>query len=586
MSENAKKVSKKKIIFVQMDEEITAIFERISKLSYSEIYLVVPRRAVLLQSIVNLKILKQKMDTLGKSLAIITNDPSGMKLAYQAEVKVFDHWDIDEEKKKGEEKENRTEDGKEEGSSFMRPIPATQNDIEDDSPSRLPKKKSSIFEVVRNVKQKDKGFSLRSYIADIKKHRLEKEPLNFYLTPGKKRFLAGFLMVSAVMFFIILYVALPGATIYIEPSTDVIGKGTNVILVENPSAPRELQLYNVSAETDLTISHSATTVESMGNNASGKITIINISGINKPLIENTRFQTADGIVFRINEGVTVPSGTMENPGKLEVTVMADPVDANGVAVGDRGNIGPTKFILPALREESRKELYAESYAPMTGGTTSVIVKVSEEDLMAARTRLESDLKEKALAALRKETLSTGNGKGLSLRLIEDEDTLIFGTAKIDVPYELIGQEKESFELSGTISVSGVAYDSDALYSILKEEIIASETPGKNLISIDENSISLNVLEANQIAQTYKVTAQIQGVEEYQIDPSTEDGAALADKVKEHVAGKTVADAESYIQNLPEVNSVQIKLWPMWSPNIPNLVDNIKIKSLAQNEEIQ
>ncbi|MFA5792346.1 MAG: hypothetical protein WC897_00560 [Candidatus Gracilibacteria bacterium] len=579
MTDEIRKVSKKKIIFVQIDEEITGIFERVQKLSYKDIYLVVPKRAVLLQSIVNLKILKQKLEEIDKTLAIITNDPNGMKLACQAEVRVFDHWNIDESAKlQKQERDPET--------ALLKPIAATQNDVSEDSPFRLPKKKSSIFEVVRHLKGKGKGFSLRAYLSDFRKHRLEKQTLNFYLTPGRKKFLAGFLLFSAIIFFVIVYVVLPGATIYIEPSSYVITKVINVSFTQNPSEPRELASYAVDANTELTITHPATGITSNGQNASGNLTVINTSGTERPLIASTRFQTDDGIVFRLQKEVIVPAGSTDNPGKLELTVVADPVDANGLATGDRGNVGPSKFFLPGLREDSRSELYGESYTAMTGGTTDVIVKVTEEDLIAAQTKLASDLEEKALSALRKEALSLGNTKGLSLKLLEDSDVLQFGTAKIDLPYELIGKEMGTFELSGTISASGVAYDPDALYEILKNEIIASKTPGKQLVSINGDSISLNVLESNNSSLTYKVTVQIQGVEEYEINPQSVGGAELAEKIKEHIAGKTVIEATNYIENLPDVNKVQIKLWPIWSPSIPSLPDNIRIKSLSESEQIE
>ena len=133
MSDSIKKVSKKKMIFVQIDEEITSVFERISPLPYKEIYLVVPRRAVLLQSVVNLKILKQKLEEVEKTLAIITNDVNGMKLALQAQIKVFDEWNVDSDTPSN--KEDRDPE-----SALLKPIAATQNEVEDELPSRLPKK--------------------------------------------------------------------------------------------------------------------------------------------------------------------------------------------------------------------------------------------------------------------------------------------------------------------------------------------------------------------------------------------------------------------------------------------------------------
>lgn len=575
---NVKKVSKKKIIFVELDEEITSLFERIEQLPYQEIYLVVPKRAVLLQSIVNLKILKQKLADLDKSMALITKDTAGMKLAHQAEIKVFDHWDIDSSTKKGKEANP--------DAALLAPVSATSNEVDDLNPSRLPQKKSSIFEVVRNLRGQEKGFSLRSYLQDRKKNRLKKEAFQIYLPGGIKRFITGLALASIALFFLIAYVVLPGATLYIEPASNVITKGVNINLTLSPSTPRELKVYPLETTVELTITHPASGILSEGANSSGEITILNESDIDWPLVVNTRFQTDEGIIFRIQDSVTVPSGTPESPGSAVAMVLADIVDANGVPVGERGNIGPSQFFLPGLREDSRGELYGENYTDFTGGESIVSAIVSEDDIVAAREKLEAQLNEKVLSSLRKENLGEANKQNLNLNLLEDSDTLVYGLAEIDMPFELIGKEMEDFEITGSITLSGVAYDNDAILAILKTEIVTVETPGKQLIRIEEDSISINVLEADNVRLNYKFTAQIQGVEEYEIDPELEGGSKLSKKIKEHIAGKSIEEAERYVQNLPEVNQVELKIWPAWSPTIPTLPENIKIRSLSKEDGIE
>lgn len=570
MDENSfKKVSKKKMVFVQIDEEITSIFDKIERLAYKEIYLVIPKRSVILQSIVNLKILKQKLDEGGKTLFVITNDPNGMKLSHQAGIKVFDHFESDEVQK--DDKENNSDQ-----SALIRPMVATSNDVDDYSPSRLPQKKSTIFEVVRNIKAGERGFSLKSYLKQRKANKA-----NFYVPGVNKKIISAFVFGSVLVFAIISYVALPGATINIVPASAVVTKAVNINLEENTNDSNTLKAHMVESEVEYSISHHASGTKSKGVNASGILTIYNVSNKNWPLLTETRFQTELGIVFRIKEGVTVPAN-----GELEVSVTADTLDANGIAVGERGNIGPSKFFLPGLKEDSRTQLYAESFAYMTGGTTDVSTYITEEDLIAASEKLETELEEKALSALRKEVLAKSAELGLSLALLEDSDLIQYGTAKIDLPYELLNEETESFEVGGSMTIKGVAYDSEALSSVLKSEMTSTKTPGKVLVRIDENSISINVFEVNTVRNIYKFTAQIQGIEEYEIDPELEGGAALGEKIKEHIAGKAVEEAENYIQNLPEVNSVEIKMWPIWSPTIPTLSDNIKIRSLSESEIIE
>ena len=107
-----------------------------------------------------------------------------------------------------------------------------------------------------------------------------------------------------------------------------------------------------------------------------------------------------------------------------------------------------------------------------------------------------------------------------------------------------------------------------------------------MVRIEENSISIDVFESNMTAKTVQFTAQIQGIEEYEIDPEFEGGSLLADKIKEHVAGKSMEEAEQYIQNLPEVNRVEINSWPIWAPNMPTLPENIRIKSLSNADSIE
>lgn len=578
MGEGPKKVSKKKIVFVQLDEEITALFERIKNLRYKTVYLVVPRRAVLLQSVVNLKILKQKMEDEDKELAIITGDPSGMKLAHQAGIKVYDHHDMREERRK-------SEDG-EQASALLKPIAASSNEVDMDGPSRLPKKKTSIFEVVNTLRGKDKGFSLSSYLRDRKKSKRDKEALSLSLPPGTKKMLTGIVSVSVLVFILIAYIALPGATLYIEPASSVVSKAVNVSLEPSPTEARDLKVYELSVNTTVSVSHHASGTQSLGAQSSGNLTVINESNQDWPLIKNTRFQTDSGIVFRLQEEVTVPRASSDVPGELEVYVVADALDANGVAVGARGNIGPSPFFLPGLRDSNQEVLYAESYADMSGGVTDVSVVILEDDLVAAREKLEAELENKGLSALRKELLAQSNALGVELNLLEDSDVIHFGAPVIDLPYELIGQEMETFDLEGSIKASGVAYERAALLSILKTEIVASGTPGKQLVRIDDDSVSLNVFEVDLPGSRYKFTAQIQGIEEYQLNTESEAGRQLVEKIKEHIAGNSVEEAERYVQNLEEVNKVEIKVWPVWSPSIPSLAENIRVKSTSKANVIE
>ena len=70
----------RKIVYIEMDEELNLIFDRIKKLKEKNVFLVIPSKSLIFQSILNLKILKTKVENLGKNLTIVSKDERGRKL--------------------------------------------------------------------------------------------------------------------------------------------------------------------------------------------------------------------------------------------------------------------------------------------------------------------------------------------------------------------------------------------------------------------------------------------------------------------------------------------------------------------------
>ncbi|OGI31901.1 MAG: hypothetical protein A2489_00065 [Candidatus Moranbacteria bacterium RIFOXYC12_FULL_36_13] len=70
--------------YIDIDEEITSIVERLKKARTNEVVIVVPKRALLIQSIVNLKILKKEADENEIQLMIVTQDRLGKVLIEKA----------------------------------------------------------------------------------------------------------------------------------------------------------------------------------------------------------------------------------------------------------------------------------------------------------------------------------------------------------------------------------------------------------------------------------------------------------------------------------------------------------------------
>ncbi len=82
MSQNQEK------LYIDVDEEITTVVDRLRHSPAQSVAVVVPQRAVLLQSIVNLKLLGREAKKLGKELVLMTKDEEGIVFASRAGIEV------------------------------------------------------------------------------------------------------------------------------------------------------------------------------------------------------------------------------------------------------------------------------------------------------------------------------------------------------------------------------------------------------------------------------------------------------------------------------------------------------------------
>lgn len=74
-------VNSKDTIYVDIDDEITTIIDKVRSSSGRVVALVLPKRATVFQSIVNMKLLKRSADAAKKHLVLVTTEPGLMPLA-------------------------------------------------------------------------------------------------------------------------------------------------------------------------------------------------------------------------------------------------------------------------------------------------------------------------------------------------------------------------------------------------------------------------------------------------------------------------------------------------------------------------
>lgn len=72
------------LAYIDPDEEIISVISRLRKTSDTEMFFVVPKRALFVRSLVNLRLLEREAKKLGKRLCLVTPDEEGRSLAQKA----------------------------------------------------------------------------------------------------------------------------------------------------------------------------------------------------------------------------------------------------------------------------------------------------------------------------------------------------------------------------------------------------------------------------------------------------------------------------------------------------------------------
>ena len=162
-------------------------------------------------------------------------------------------------------------------------------------------------------------------------------------------------------------------------------------------------------------------------------------------------------------------------------------------------------------------------------------------------------------------------------LLFGEQAIVTGDVEYDPAANVVDTEVAQFDVAGEITAFGYSYSQEEMLNLLTQELLLKKSPQKKLVRINENSVTYRIFEKDSIKGRLKLTANIKGIEEFDIDPEKENGARLIQKIKDHILGKDIEDAKNYIQNLPEVNKVEVESWPVWSPTIPTVPDNIDVE---------
>lgn len=349
-------------------------------------------------------------------------------------------------------------------------------------------------------------------------------------------------LVVIVGIFAVVSLVFKKATVYVT-AKEVVTNAPVTLALQNGSGYTPISATITEKET-----LAATTESEVQRKASGSITIYNDFGAeSQELIATTRFESPDGLIFRIPDAVVVPGNTTQGdktiPGKAEAVVVAD-------KAGSEYNINGAKFTIPGFEGSPKfTAFWAESTKPMSGGFIGKVKTITKTEQEAAVARLRAKIE--------------GRIQG-ELARVAGEDNIILG-----IPPTVSFSEPKVSESNGqvVVEITATVNAFAANESDLASAIIASVT-GKvpNQGSVLEFAGGTPAITAELQDGVVSVTVP-QAVIAWKVDTNAVANAVL---------GKSKGDISRIAGNFEAVSSMRADLKPNWARSFPTDKEKVEV----------
>lgn len=543
------------ILYFEPTDEVTRAIERIREVKGSEVALVLPQSSIILQSIVNLKLIARTAANARKKIVIVTVDKIGRNLALQVGIQVY----------------GKIDKGKVSGKVLQKtPQPVT--------PSALREKIMEETEEITTVT----GIQVHRYDADNKLQQLEQKesdgsaPLDAFQEPAEftkttvthlrdasgqeygnkkarlkvrvpKHVKRTILMTITGLIAVALgwlYWFSPQTVINITLKGESFEYNGKVTALAENLGTENIPLIIKSVEKSSEQNIPATGVKNVGQTATGKVTLVNeYSTGAQTLAAGQKLRTADGKEFTLTGSVTIPGADISVEGSSTKLNKAGQTEGQVKAAeaGDSYNLSSGRLTIPGISETKENKVYASSINT-SGGTSETKAVVSEDDLKNAQTKLVEELSRQAKEeALKSET----DG------FVVEEATST--NVKSYNAQANAGDEVNSFRVTGTVEAKVLAINKGVLLQRVSAEVSSEQSDGK-VFTPKNDSLELTVRSLSVNDGKLELGVKVPGTIAASVDEQ---------KIIKEVAGKSYAAAEETIKQLPQFAKVSFATEPSW-----------------------
>lgn len=563
----------KDTIYIDVDDEITAIIDKLRASQARIVALVLPKRATVLQSVVNMKLLKRSAEQSKKQLVLITSEASLLPLAGSIGLHVADSLQSKPQipasptlvgQQAGEEESLSLED---------EPEPEYTADNAGNKPvGELAKKSGSGLLVTSGVETEGPSAgAAATNVASKEAAAKPAKPNKKLRVPNFNKFrvkliIIGLLLLGLAIFIYLAIFVLPKATIAI---------GTNA---EDINSSLDVQLDTTASEVDLASSTvpasavqqqktyseqvDATGEENRGNTATGTIVMAAASCVPDLSPPDT-----------VGRGTGVSTGGKTYITQEDATFSYSSNDSscvyyksNEVAItaqdpgADYNMPDGTDF---SVNSSSSSDVSATGSA--SGGTDNIVQVVTQSDIDNAKGKIEAK-DDEVRESLHQQLLQNN--------LFPMPATFQSSKPNISSSSQP-GDEAKTVTVTASITYTMLGTDRDNLVALIRDDVAKQVDIERQAIiddGLDKASFSLQDRSDAGASVGLENTATV-GPE---ID---------LDSLKQQVAGQKNGDAKDVISQIPGVEDVTIELSPFWVTRIPDNPDKIIIdvgKTAAQN----
>ncbi|OGD70415.1 hypothetical protein A3I18_02830 [Candidatus Campbellbacteria bacterium RIFCSPLOWO2_02_FULL_35_11] len=352
-----------------------------------------------------------------------------------------------------------------------------------------------------------------------------------------------------------------GAKINVFPKQEKMNFNADLKALKSASTTDSVVLgivfQQISVESETSKTSNNFTEKEVAKKASGEIAIFNeYEATPQRLVINTRFETSNGLIFRIPKSVTVPGKTVDAsgktiPGSIVVTVFAD-------ETGEEYNVGLSDFTVPGFKGTDRySKFYAKSKTPMSGGYSGKMKVVSDDEskvlVEQMKTDLTKELKEKIYAQVPEGFVLYDGGIYLNF---EQKDNIDQG---------------DSVKIVEKGVLTAVIFDKNLLSNYIADSVI-SDTERGNVEIVNIEDLNFEILEKDYV--------DLSQDEEFDFSMNGEAHFAWVideEKLKNDLSGQPKKNVPTIISGYKGINNAEVSLSPFWRRSLPKNIDRIEIK---------